>query len=74
MKIPSEINPTVFKEIPIRGHGLIALTALVVKRDEETMKNIEPVFKIFTESLNDEDTYIYLQAIKVCNINLFLKI
>jgi len=52
------------KEIPIRGHGLIALTALVVKRDEETMKNIEPVFKIFTESLNDEDTYIYLQAIK----------
>ena len=53
------------KEIPIRGHGLIALTALVTKRDEETMSHVEEVFKIFTDNLSDEDTYIYLQAIKV---------
>ena len=53
------------KEIPIRGHGLIALTALITKRDEETMTHIEDVFKIFTDNLSDEDTYIYLQAIKV---------
>ena len=39
------------KEIPIRGHGLIALTALVNKRDEETMTNITDDIKID----NDEE-------------------
>ena len=51
-------------EIPIKGHGLIALTALINKKDKETMEHIEEVFKIFTDNLNDQDTYIYLQAIK----------
>ena len=52
------------KEIPIKGHGLIALTNLVDKKDEKTMENIDTVFEIFNSNLNDPDTYIYLQAIK----------
>ena len=51
-------------EIPIRGHGLISLTALVDKKDKETMENIGKVFEIFQNNLADPDTYIYLQAIK----------
>ena len=51
-------------EIPIRGHGLIALTSLVSKKDQETLENIEKVTEIFQNNLNDTDTYIYLQAIK----------
>lgn len=51
-------------EIPTRGHGLIRLTSLVVERDVETMDNFEKVFKVFNDNLADEDTYIYLQAIK----------
>lgn len=34
-------------EIPIQGHGLIMLTKLVKLKDEETVKNIEKVLKIF---------------------------
>lgn len=51
-------------EISIRGHGLIVLTNLVKKRDETTMAHVEEVFDIFSDNLKDEDTYIYLQAIK----------
>ena len=52
------------KEIPIKGHGLIALTNLVDKKDEKTMENIDTVFEIFNSNLSDPDTYIYLQAFK----------
>ena len=61
------------KEVPIKGHGLIALTALVAKKDEKTMENIEQVFKIFQDNLNDADTYIYLQAIKGLSVCSFHK-
>merc|ERR1719187_177192 len=49
--------------LPVRGHGIIELTKLVEKKDEETISNIGKVGKIFTDSLEDEDTYIYLSAI-----------
>jgi len=38
------INDT---EIPVQGHGLIMLTNLVKKKDEETINNIEKVLQIF---------------------------
>ncbi|TRY61857.1 hypothetical protein TCAL_11238 [Tigriopus californicus] len=49
--------------LPIRGHGLIALTKLVNQKDEVTLKNVKKVMDIFKDNLADEDTYIYLQAI-----------
>merc|ERR1719187_1216966 len=49
--------------LPVRGHGIIELTRLVEKKDEETITNVGKVGKIFTDSLEDEDTYIYCSAI-----------
>ena len=61
------------KEIPIRGHGLIALTKLVNHRDEESMKHIEDIFETFQNHLTDQDTYIYLQAVKGLSACAFYK-
>jgi hypothetical protein len=47
----------------VRGHGLIELTRLVEARDEETMGQLEAVVDMFKQSLEEEDTYIYLSAI-----------
>jgi len=49
--------------LPVRGHGIIELTRLVEKNDEETITNVGKVGKIFTDSLEDDDTYIYCSAI-----------
>ena len=61
------------KEVPIRGHGLIALTKLVNLRDEEAMKHIEDIFQLFLDNLVDSDTYIYLQAVKGLSACSFYK-
>ena len=61
------------KEVPIRGHGLIALTKLVNQKDEEAMKHIEDIFQIFLNNLSDPDTYIYLQAVKGLSACSFYK-
>ena len=61
------------KEVPIRGHGLIALTKLVNLRDEEAMKHIEDIFQLFLNNLVDTDTYIYLQAVKGLSACSFYK-
>ena len=49
--------------LPVRGHGIIELTRLVEMNDEETITNVGKVGKIFTDSLEDDDTYIYCSAI-----------
>jgi hypothetical protein len=49
--------------LPVRGHGLIELTRLVEARDEETMGQLVAVVDMFKQSLEEEDTYIYLSAI-----------
>jgi hypothetical protein len=49
--------------LPVRGHGLIELCGLVEKKDKETLENMEKVGQLFSESLEDDDTYIYLAGI-----------
>eukprot|EP00095_Tigriopus_kingsejongensis_P012027 maker-scaffold593_size129216-snap-gene-0.30 protein:Tk12027 transcript:maker-scaffold593_size129216-snap-gene-0.30-mRNA-1 annotation:"transmembrane and coiled-coil domain-containing protein 7" len=49
--------------LPVRGHGLIALTRLIEERNEVTLRSIKKVIVIFQDNLEDDDTYIYLQAI-----------
>eukprot|EP00088_Acartia_fossae_P066531 TRINITY_DN8255_c0_g1_i2.p1 TRINITY_DN8255_c0_g1~~TRINITY_DN8255_c0_g1_i2.p1 ORF type:complete len:1085 (-),score=304.99 TRINITY_DN8255_c0_g1_i2:578-3832(-) len=49
--------------LPVRGHGIIELTKLIDAKDEETLEHIGSVFQIFVDSLEDEDTYIYLSCI-----------
>ena len=51
-------------EVPIRGHGLISLTNLVLKKDSNVMKNFDQVIEIFKSGLEEDDTYLYLQSVK----------
>lgn len=49
--------------LPVRGHGIIELSKLVDQQDVETILNIGNVCRIFQDSLEDDDTYIYLASI-----------
>ena len=49
--------------LPVHGHGIIELTKLIDAKDPETLVNTAKIYQIFVESLEDEDTYIYLSAI-----------
>ncbi|KAK9237767.1 hypothetical protein V1525DRAFT_403285 [Lipomyces kononenkoae] len=48
--------------IPIRAHGLHQLRTLVSERDP--VINVDAVLKIYLSTLNDEDSFIYLNSIK----------
>jgi hypothetical protein len=50
--------------IPVRAHGLIALRRLVLAKDAHTMKNLNMIINIFQAQLHDEESYIYLGAIR----------
>ncbi|XP_018322428.1 uncharacterized protein LOC108735101 isoform X2 [Agrilus planipennis] len=50
--------------LPIRGHGLLSLAKLLEQKDEETMKKKQYLLNIFQQFLKDEDSFIYLNAIR----------
>ncbi|XP_066278108.1 transport and Golgi organization protein 6 homolog [Branchiostoma lanceolatum] len=50
--------------VPMRGHGLIALSSLVENKDSKAMAEKERLLKLFEENLNHEDSYIYLSSIR----------
>ena len=49
--------------IPVRGHGLITLTRLLLLRDAAALSRTDLLMTIFRENLAHPDTYIYLQAV-----------
>jgi len=50
--------------LPVRAHGLIALRRLVLARDPHTMQHLTRVIEIFRTQLQEDDSYIYLGAIR----------
>lgn len=50
--------------LPVRAHGLIALRRLVLARDAHTMQHLTRVTEIFRTQLQDDDSYVYLGAIR----------
>ncbi|XP_066983576.1 transport and Golgi organization protein 6 homolog isoform X2 [Macrobrachium rosenbergii] len=50
--------------LPIRGHGLLALSKLIEERDDETLSHKEQLLALFQHSLKEEDSYIYLMAVQ----------
>ncbi|XP_068211675.1 transport and Golgi organization protein 6 homolog isoform X2 [Palaemon carinicauda] len=50
--------------LPIRGHGLLALSKLVEERDSETISHKEQLLALFQHGLKEEDSYLYLNAIQ----------
>ncbi len=49
--------------IPVKGHGIIALTKLIDKRDRETLAHSRCLLALFIKFVHDSDSYIYLAAI-----------
>merc|ERR1712168_435959 len=43
--------------LPVRGHGIIELTKLVDSKDAEAISEMDTVFQLFVDSIEDEDTY-----------------
>ncbi|XP_059060492.1 transport and Golgi organization protein 6 homolog [Achroia grisella] len=49
--------------LPVRTHGVIALTKLIEANDPETISKKYYLFCLFQEYLKDSDSYVYLYAI-----------
>ena len=50
--------------LPVRAAGIISLTRLLEDGDDETCNNLGKVTQIFKDNLEDDDSYVYLSAIK----------
>ena len=46
--------------LPVQGHAILTLSHLLKKKDKEALKNRERLLKVFLDSLDHEDSYIYL--------------
>ena len=51
-------------QLPMRGHALLELSKLLDDHEETALKNKEKLLSIFEHHLKDEDSYIYLMAIR----------
>ncbi|CAH0557752.1 unnamed protein product [Brassicogethes aeneus] len=49
--------------IPVRGHGLMALTKLIENKDKGVLEKKQYVLNIFQQNLKNVDSYIYLSSI-----------
>ncbi|KAI8923301.1 hypothetical protein BC831DRAFT_471970 [Entophlyctis helioformis] len=50
--------------LPVRARGMAILRRLVLAQDPIAVEHLESIITIFLDMLDDEDTYIYLNAIK----------
>ena len=46
--------------LPVQGHGILTLSHLLKRKDPQALKNREQLLKVFIDSLEHEDSYIYL--------------
>ena len=53
--------------IPNRAHGISSLTGLILSKDPVATIHIETICSIFFDLLSDEDSFIYLNAVKGCS-------
>ncbi|GAA27667.2 transmembrane and coiled-coil domain-containing protein 7 [Clonorchis sinensis] len=50
--------------VPVRGHALISLSRLLESRHKCTIGKEERIFQVLFHHLSDEDSYVYLNAIR----------
>ncbi|KAJ3339612.1 transmembrane and coiled-coil domains-containing protein 7, partial [Kappamyces sp. JEL0680] len=53
--------------LPIRAHGMSVLRGLVLAKDPVASEHLDALITIFLDFLHDEDSFIYLNAIKGCS-------
>lgn len=57
------LEETQDSEIPTQGHGFLAFTKLIKKKDKAILKAQEQVFNLCLTGLQHEDSYVYLAAV-----------
>jgi hypothetical protein len=50
--------------LPVRAHGMTELRHMILKRDEVANENLDDIIKIFLNQIEDQDSFIYLNAVK----------
>ena len=50
--------------LPVRAHALISLRKLVLAKDKVTLANFHRVLEIFSQQMQNSDSYVYLGAIQ----------
>ncbi|ORX75161.1 hypothetical protein BCR32DRAFT_272078 [Anaeromyces robustus] len=50
--------------LPVRAHGMTQLRHMILKRDEVANENLDDIIKIFLNQIEDQDSFIYLNAVK----------
>ena len=53
--------------LPVRAHGLICLRKLVLSKSQIAQKNLDKILGIFQNQINEEDEYVYGNAIQGLN-------
>jgi len=51
--------------VPIRGHAVLALRRLIDSGDTETLKSVDRVLAVCEKTLDDPDSYVYLNSIQL---------
>lgn len=50
--------------LPVRAHGMSKLIAMVKENDSIALENLQSISTIFLDVIDDEDSFIYLHAVK----------
>ncbi|ORX43610.1 hypothetical protein BCR36DRAFT_373764 [Piromyces finnis] len=50
--------------LPVRAHGMTQLRNMILKRNEVANENLDDIIKIFLNQIEDQDSFIYLNAVK----------
>uniref|UniRef100_A0A8D8WYK5 Transport and Golgi organization protein 6 homolog n=1 Tax=Cacopsylla melanoneura TaxID=428564 RepID=A0A8D8WYK5_9HEMI len=50
--------------LPVRGHGMVTLTKLILSGDATAKSNKSQLLCLFMENLSHEDSYLYLSAVE----------
>jgi hypothetical protein len=53
--------------LPIRAHGMSVIRQLVLTKDSVAEEHLESIITIYLDLIQDEDSFIYLNAIKGCS-------
>jgi hypothetical protein len=50
--------------LPVRAHGLLRLRRLVLRRDEQALRNLDKIFALFETQSHDPEAFVFLAAVQ----------
>lgn len=50
--------------LPVRAHGLLRLRRLVLRRDEQALRNLDKIFALFEAQSHESEAFVFLAAVQ----------